>query len=212
MLSSQTAEVVEEITFIRKRAQNGTGTAYGVGSVTFANGTTWTAQQVDALAKMGTTRNDTINGTFASEIFDGRGGNDTIIGDGGSNTYLYKAGYGNLLIENVSTATVAEGQLQLGLGLNEQNLWFIQNGSDLQIDILGTTEQITVQSWYGSNVSAQLAEIIGSDSLKLDSALPQLVSAMANYMTNNPGFVPSTASSMPTDPTLQSAISAAWHT
>jgi hypothetical protein len=185
--------------------------AYGVASVTFVNGTVWTRQQINALAKMGTTGNDTIAGTFASEVFDGRGSNDTITGADGSNTYLYKAGYGNLTILNASSATVPEGQLLLGSGITEHNMWFIQSGSNLQIDILGTSEQISVAGWYGSNASAKLAEIIGGDGLKLDSALPQLVSAMATYAANHSSFVPAGATVMPTDTTLQSAIAAASH-
>jgi len=35
--------------------------------------------------------------------------------------------------------------------------------------------------------------------------------AMAAYQANNPGFNPATATSMPTDPTLRSALAAAWH-
>jgi hypothetical protein len=34
---------------------------------------------------------------------------------------------------------------------------------------------------------------------------------MATYSANNPGFNPATATQMPTDSNLQSAIAAAWH-
>ena len=94
----------------------------GVQAVQFAAGTTWTAQQLDALATMGTTGQDTITGSFAGEVFDGRGGNDTIIGDGGDNTFIYKAGYGSLTIENALSATAPEGELLLGTGITAADL------------------------------------------------------------------------------------------
>jgi hypothetical protein len=184
---------------------------YGVAQVQFADGTTWTGQQINALATMGTSGNDTITGTFADEVFDGRGGDDTIVSAGGDNTYIYRPGYGDLSIENASPDAVSEGRLTLATGLSEQNLWFVHNGYDLQIDVLGTRDEISIQGWFGSDASAQLAEIVAGDSMKLDGQIPQLVSAMATYAANNPGFNPATASAMPSNTTLQSALTAAWH-
>jgi len=46
--------------------------------------------------------------------------------------------------------------------------------------------------------------------LKLDSALQQLVGAMASYAASSPSFNP-TQSQMPADQALQVAIAAAWH-
>lgn len=34
---------------------------------------------------------------------------------------------------------------------------------------------------------------------------------MAIYSANNPGFDPTQATQMPTDPSLQSVLAAAWH-
>jgi hypothetical protein len=50
-----------------------------------------------------------------------------------------------------------------------------------------------------------------ADGMKLDSQIAQLVSAMATYSANNSGFDPTQASQAPNDPTLQNAITAAWH-
>jgi hypothetical protein len=47
--------------------------------------------------------------------------------------------------------------------------------------------------------------------MKLDTHVAQLVSAMAAYSAANPGFDPTTATQMPTDPGVQSAVAAAWH-
>jgi len=69
-----------------------------------------------------------------------------------------------------------------------------------------------VSGWFGSNASAQLAEIVLGDGFKIDAGVSQLISAMASYSAGNPGFSPTAANAvMPQDQTLQGAIAAAWH-
>jgi len=46
----------------------------------------------------------------------------------------------------------------------------------------------------------------------LSETTNQLVQSMAAYSAANPGFNPTTATQVPNDPNLQSAIAAAWHT
>jgi hypothetical protein len=54
-------------------------------------------------------------------------------------------------------------------------------------------------------------EVVAGDGLKLDSQLQQLVSAMATFTANNPGFDPTTATQMPDDPNLQNTLASSWH-
>ena len=164
------------------------------------------------MATWGTTGADTITGTSGNDVFDGKGGNDTEIGGGGDDTYIFRQGYGQLTIDNASSSsTVPAGQLLLGLGLTGQKLWFMQSGDNLTMDVLGSTDHVTVNDWFGSNQSAELASIVASDGLHLDTGLSQLISTMAAYSSSNPGFNPVTAAVMPTDPTLVAALTAAWH-
>jgi hypothetical protein len=185
----------------------------GVQSVQFADGTVWTGQQLAFAANTGTTGSDTITGTPGNDILNGRGGNDYIAGDGGNDTYIFNQGYGELTVNNASaTGTSAAGQLDFGAGINENNLWFVQSGNNLAIDVLGSQDQVVVQNWFDSSTpSAALSEIEGSDGLEIDSQVSQLVQAMATYSSNNPGFNPATATQMPSDTALQSAIASAWH-
>lgn len=67
--------------------------------------------------------------------------------------------------------------------------------------------QIIVDDWYDRS-GAPLSEFQLNDGTKLDSQLNQLVSAMATFTSNNPGFDPSVAGQMPTDANLQNAIAA----
>lgn len=76
--------------------------------------------------------------------------------------------------------------------------------------MLGTTNSITVSNWY-TGTANQIEQFSTTDGMKLDSQLAQLVTAMASYAANNSGFNPTSATVMPTDTTLQTAITAAWH-
>ena len=79
------------------------------------------------------------------------------------------------------------------------------------VDVLGTTEQVTVAGWFAGNARAQVQSFDTADGAKIDSGVAQLVSAMATYSAANPGFNPTTATQMPNDATLQGAVAAAWH-
>ena len=189
------------------------GSSYGVQSMQFSDGTTWSAKMINTLAKTGTTGANTINGTTGNDVFDGRGGTDTINGAGGDDTYLFRSGYGHLTINNSTTnGTGANGEIDFGAGLTEKDLWFSNVSGDLNITAMGSQDSVTVKGWFGANQSAQLASIVGYDGTRLTSGVSNLVSAMSAYSSSHSGFNPATAIQMPTDPALQSALSAAWHT
>ena len=188
------------------------GAGYGVDKVQFADGTVWTQAQLVFLASAGTSGSDIIAGTSGNDILDGRGGADTISGNGGYDTYLFRQGYGALTIDNsVAGGMQAQGEVDFGPGITGQNLWFSQVGSDLVASVLGSADTVDIKGWFGGNPSAQLAELKAFDGTKLDGKVGQLVSAMAAYQGANPGYSPATMAAMPNDPSLRSAIAAAWH-
>ena len=96
-------------------------------------------------------------------------------------------------------------------GIADNQLWFVQSGNDLQIDLLGTQTEVTVQNWF-SGSSNQLQETTAGG-LKIDSQISQLVQAMATYSAANPGFDPTNLSihTAPNDTSLQNSMAAAWH-
>ena len=85
----------------------------------------------------------------------------------------------------------------------------MKSGNNLQIDVMGTNSQVTVNNWF-SSPSSDLTEITAGG-MELDSQVAQLVQAMATYSASNPGFNPTTTAQAPNDPALQSTIAAAWH-
>jgi hypothetical protein len=148
----------------------------------------------------------TVGGT------EGGAGNDTLNGGGGYDSYKFATGFGRSVINNLaSDGSGPKGEIDFGSGIAHDKLWLQRSGNDLQIDLLGTTEDVTVSGWYAGNTRAQVQTINAGDALKLDSQLQQLVGAMATYAANNPSFDPTQATQMPTDQTLQNAIAAAWH-
>lgn len=181
--------------------------------VEFADGTTWSKAQLSGLASAGTAGNDALVGTAGNDILDGRGGADTVAGNGGNDTYLFSPLYvGSLTTDNTSPANAGPmGQLDLGRGMDQTDTWFARSGDDLTVQALGTANVIDIQNWFAGNPTAQLAAIQGGDGAKIDTGIGSLVSARASYAAANPSFAVGSASAMPVDPTLQTAIGAAWH-
>ena len=185
---------------------------YGVETVQFADGTSWSKSQLTFLSQHGTAGSDTIIGTTGNDILDGRGGGDTLIGNGGNDTYLFKSGYGQLVIQNTNPVGIApSGQLDLGTGLTENNLWFSQVGNDLYIQAIGSKDLVDIKGWFNPDSPGSLARIIGGDGLSMDNGVGQLVSAMASYQATHPGFNAAFAGAMPNDSSVKSALAAAWH-
>ena len=144
------------------------------------------------------------------------GGVGATVDGGGNDSYQFGSTFGATTIDNNASGglTAANGTIGFGSGITDENLWFKQSGNNLLIELLGTTDTITVDNWFGSNAGAQVSEI-DADGLKLTTAVASLVSAMATYQSANLLFNPQTASSMPTDTALQNAIAgtgtSAWH-
>ena len=95
--------------------------------------------------------------------------------------------------------------------VTDQNIWLQQVGDNLQVDLMGSSDQLTIDDWFGGSNPAAVQGFATSDGLKLDTQVSQLVSAMATYATDNPAFNPTAVSQIPTDSSLQSAVAAAWH-
>jgi hypothetical protein len=95
--------------------------------------------------------------------------------------------------------------------VTDQDLWFLRSGNNLQIDVIGTRNQTTINGWFNSGNQAN--EEFTAGGLKLDNQISQLVQAMAAYSGSHAGFDPtaSTVHQAPNDAALQNTIAAAWH-
>jgi Ca2+-binding RTX toxin-like protein len=153
---------------------------------------------------------DTLTVTGTNDTLIAGSGISTLIDSGTGGFFEFNSGAGEAkIISGASTNASASNELDFGAGITDNQLWFLQSGSDLQIDLMGTTEKVTISNWFGS-AGNRLQEITASGQ-KLDSQVSQLVQAMATYSTNHAGFDPTTISQAPNDPALQTAISSSWH-
>jgi hypothetical protein len=129
--------------------------------------------------------------------------------NGSDNIYTLTASDSATITPDYSGGTTNE--FDFTGNVTEQNLWFAQSGNDLQIDVMGTKNQTTINSWF--NGGNQASEVFTADGLRLDNQISQLVQAMATYSSNNADFDPTAAnvSQIPNDATLQNAVATAWH-
>ncbi|MFM0666006.1 calcium-binding protein, partial [Paraburkholderia sediminicola] len=125
----------------------------GVQQVQFADGTVWTAAQVDAMARQitGTTGNDTLAGTSGADFIDGKGGNDYESGGGGGDTFVFNTGYGHLEINESDSSTVPHNVLQLGAGIAESSLTVSSNGMNVVLTDGISGDQITLDNALTNN-------------------------------------------------------------
>jgi hypothetical protein len=143
-------------------------------------------------------------------------GNTTLLGGEGYTSYKFGSAFGQDTLYNGGSsfgtgASSVQGEIDFtSSSITYENLWFTQSGNDLVVQLLGTSDTITVKGWFGSSAGAKV-QTFNANGLSLSStAVASLVSAMATYQTNNSGFNPTTATSMPTNTALQVAITNAW--
>jgi Ca2+-binding RTX toxin-like protein len=132
--------------------------------------------------------NDVLNGGAGADYLFGNAGDDTITGgldndslygDIGNDTYRFARGDGSdTIFEN--DATVGNKDiLKFTSGVTDDQLWFKQVGNNLEISVIGTTDKVTVDSWFLG--SARHVESIQAAGMELvDSNVINLVTAMAS--------------------------------
>jgi hemolysin type calcium binding protein len=194
---------------------NGGSSVYGLNNIEFADGTNWNRSNIsDAVSTFtwtGSATNPTLTGNdYGSNIFQLGGGAETANGGARSNVFQASASTGQAAI-NLPSSPTSSNELDFVGGITDNQLWFAQSGENLQIDLMGTSTQVTLDNWF-TNSSQPLQEITAGG-LKLDSQVSQLVQAMATYSADNAGFDPTASgvSSVPANSNLQTAIAAAWH-
>ena len=144
--------------------------------------------------------NDTITGRG---ILEGGAGNDTLTGSGifaggtgddlliasdaySSDTYLFNLGDGHDTINDFGYSD-SKDKLCFGTGVDYNELWFSRAGNDLAINVIGTSDQITINSWFSSGYY-QIGTIQAGDGKALiASQVQNLVNAMASFAPPAPG-------------------------
>ncbi|MER9494157.1 hypothetical protein NKI86_20270 [Mesorhizobium sp. M0320] len=173
----------------------------GIGAMNFvvagaagaaANGTT------DADIMFGLTGNETLSGLAGNDIMSGGTGNDTLFGGTGNDQYRFRAGDGADTITE-SGAYNDNDELDFGTGIDWNELWFSQQGNNLVVSVLGTTDKVTVTDWFAG--PGNVVETIKSGDGKVlnHSDVATLVAAMAGF---DPATSPTGSGIQPNDPRL----------
>jgi len=123
-------------------------------------------------------------GNRGDNLITGGKGNDTLVGQAGNDTYVFGKGDGRDLVVD-QDATAGNIDTIKFSDARQTNLWFRQVGQDLQIDVLGTTDQVTVKDWYRGGASGtdnRIERIKTADGKTMyDSDVDKLVQAMASF-------------------------------
>jgi hypothetical protein len=124
-------------------------------------------------------------------------------------------GCGSVTIrESAKTSGTNQDSLAIN-GVNVDQLWFRMSGNNLEIDIMGSTDHITLNncaSAGGQLLAIEATNGASNSSTSSGSSVAQLVQATASFSANHPGFDPTS----PSTPTITAsnvmlAVNADWH-
>ncbi len=151
---------------------------------------------------------NTITGGSSNDRLEGGVGNDTLTGGEGADTYVFGRGDKKDTILNGDSG--GADRLLFESGIDEGDVWFAKNGSDLLVTLRGSggTDNVRLKGWY-SSPSNQLSRFELNDGSALEaSGVQKLVQAMAAF-TNSAG-APMTMSSSQAQ-SVEAVIAANWH-
>ena len=151
--------------------------------VNFADGTSWSLADVMSRALTPTSGNDTLYampdvtatlsggagddtlyGSSGSDTLIGGPGNDRLLGGGGNDTYVFNRGDGQDTIYDYNVSTWNDGGsndvLQFGAGIAASDIAVSEsnNGQDLTLQIVGTSDRITIT--HGVDTPANRIEYV----------------------------------------------------
>jgi Haemolysin-type calcium binding protein related domain/RTX calcium-binding nonapeptide repeat (4 copies) len=113
-------------------------------------------------------------GNAGNDTLDGGGGDDTLISGGGDNTYVYRSGYGDLTIDNISgTNDDSQGTLAFDASLTPADITASiggSDGSDLILTDGVSGDQITVTDAFDPSGEAGLKQILFANGMSYSLA------------------------------------------
>lgn len=159
---------------------------------------------VDVL--MGESGDDALIGGRGDDHLIGGQGNDTLNGGIGNDTYYFTFGDGKDTVVNSDSS----GNDTLTFdGIASDNIWFERNGHDLDVNLLGSTDEISFKDWYKHDASKIDLFTDSDGSILAANQVNKLVEVMASYQANDgssfEGILPG---SLPYE--VQLAVDSAW--
>jgi Ca2+-binding RTX toxin-like protein len=112
-----------------------------------------------------------LNGGNGNDILNAGTGNDTLnANSNGYESYKFGSAWGQDTINNLTSyvtdgSTSAKGEIDFTeSATTDEKLWFVRSGNNLLIDLLDTSDQITVSNWFGRNARADGREVTAGGS------------------------------------------------
>jgi Ca2+-binding RTX toxin-like protein len=165
---------------------------------------------------LGGAGNDSLWGQAGNDILDGGEGSDYLYGGEGNDVYI--GGAGNDLLHDYSSTSNdvyrfgrgdgadslldyggSADRIEWGSDIAADQLWFQRSGSSLVVSVIGTTDRITVNSWYSSDTYKIETLQLANGQTLASTQVQALVDAMAS-------FAPPAAGQTTLPPNYQSSL------
>ncbi|WP_272940356.1 calcium-binding protein, partial [Pseudomonas coronafaciens] len=105
--------------------------------------------------------NDYLSGDAGDDVLEGGEGNDALSGGEGSDTYRFSRGWGQDTISNYDPSTNKSDAIEFASDILPGDIVVTRSADSLILTLRGTTDQITVSSYFGSDgLSAYQLETI----------------------------------------------------
>jgi len=126
--------------------------------------------------------NDKLFGYSGNDTIYGGLGNDSLYGSIGNDTYHFQRGDGADTIYDSDGTVGNQDQLLLDGAINADQVWLAKSGNDLVVSVIGTTDKVTINSWYLGGLYQVESIVAGGNAKTLSAANVQnLVNAMASF-------------------------------
>ena len=118
---------------------------------------------------------DILYGNDGEDVLSGGAGNDTLIGGAGADEFRFGNGDGQDQIAGADS----QDQVVFGAGVDANEIWFSRSGDNLQAQLLGSTDSITIEDWFQGN-QVEAFRLENGQSLEA-SNVQSLVDAMSAW-------------------------------
>jgi Ca2+-binding RTX toxin-like protein len=129
---------------------------------------------------IGNAGDNVLEGRAGDDTLSGGVGNDRIEGGTGDDLYRFARGDGQDTIIEASEAGSWD-QLLFGEGIGIDQLWFRQEGGDLEVSLIGGDDRVSITGWYDDPARRVESFATADGQILLDSQVQVLVDAMAAF-------------------------------
>lgn len=158
---------------------------------------------------LGGAGNDVMTGGSGADQFTGGTCNDTMTGGSGNDLYNFSRGDGQDTIIDTDPFPTNQDRAIFGATINPLDLVISRQANDLRLTIHGSSDQITVQNWYGGTSNQVETLQAGNGQILLNTQVGQLIQAMASFSQQTGLTWDQAIDQRPQD--VQTVLAASWH-